>query len=343
MAASEEPWQRLLPGAHVRITGASRSVLEGATGVLGCTYRSTPTSTAPSRHLVRLTAPAEAVAAYPRGVFVPLHKLAAADGAPPPRGDAGADDGDGDSASAPNDDDDDAAAARSAARDADAALRVRVATALGMHGTQTLCNHGLGWSGASAQNHSALMCAAEAGAADGNPASMLRAARAWLAAHPGAATEALRRTIVAMGIDALSGQTPFPPFAVAQISATAAASALAVAGALAGPSAAGDDAAEVAAEALSSPLRVRRTLAAACICHCLRVCAARGCGAKRARSAGDGSSKPLLICGACRAAHYCCAEHQREHWPEHKRECKQLAASVAAQAAKAQPRAETNA
>jgi hypothetical protein len=53
-----------------------------------------------------------------------------------------------------------------------------VATALGMHGTQTL------------RNHSALMHAAEAGAPDGGPAGMLRGARAWLAAHPGAAMEA---------------------------------------------------------------------------------------------------------------------------------------------------------
>lgn len=343
MAAAEEPWQRLLPGAHVRITGASRPLLEGATGVLGCTFRSTPTSSAASRFLVRLVAPPEAVAAYPRGVFVPMPKLTAVTDCAPPRSDDSADDGDGDAASAPNDDDDDAAAARSAQRDATEALRLQLANALGMHGTQTLCNHGNGFGGASARHHTALMCAAEAGAPDGGPAGMLRGARAWLAAHPGAATEALRRCVVAMGVDAVSGQTPFPPFAVAQIMTTAAASALAVAGVLAGPSAGDDDAAEVAAEALSSPLRVRRTLAASCMCHCLRVCAARGCGAKRARSAGDGSgagaSKPLLICGACRAAHYCCAEHQREHWAEHKGECKQLAASAAAQAAKA----ETNA
>jgi hypothetical protein len=83
----------------------------------------------------------------------------------------------------------------------------------------------------------------------------------------------------------------------------------------------------------------------ACPCRCLRVCAAPGCGARRAACAeegGDGTSRgaaaPLLTCSACRAISYCSAEHQRAHWREHKRECASIAASTAA-AAQAPPRA----
>jgi hypothetical protein len=340
MAAYEEPWQLLLSGTLVRIVGAARQELEGATGVLGTRSRNDPSRAGPARHLVRLVSPPEAVAAFPRGVFVPLEKLAAAGGAPPPGG-AAADGGDSD---APNDDDDvtAAAAARAAARTADEAARIALASALGMRGMREVCNHGACYSTTALQaDHRALMSAVTDSAPPGDGASMLRAARKWLAEHPGAASEALRRRCLAMAVDAELGDgPPFPPFMVAQICTGAAAAALALRDVAAGAAAPDDTA--LAAESLSSPLRVRRTLAAEALCHCLRVCAARGCGARRARTEAGATAAappPLMLCSACRAVYYCCAEHQQEHWHEHKRECKALAASAAsAAAARPQPR-----
>ena len=34
--------------------------------------------------------------------------------------------------------------------------------------------------------------------------------------------------------------------------------------------------------------------------------------------------KPLMSCTACGMAHYCCKEHQKEHWPTHKPLCARL-------------------
>jgi hypothetical protein len=34
--------------------------------------------------------------------------------------------------------------------------------------------------------------------------------------------------------------------------------------------------------------------------------------------------KPLMACTACGIAHYCCKEHQKEHWPTHKPLCARL-------------------
>ena len=36
------------------------------------------------------------------------------------------------------------------------------------------------------------------------------------------------------------------------------------------------------------------------------------------------SDKPLLFCGGCRTARYCCAAHQKVHWPYHKSHCKEM-------------------
>jgi hypothetical protein len=59
---------------------------------------------------------------------------------------------------------------------------------------------------------------------------------------------------------------------------------------------------------------VTRRAAADVARHGLRPCALPGCGATEA------SPKAFKVCGRCRAAAYCCAEHQREDWRRHKRE-----------------------
>jgi hypothetical protein len=59
----------------------------------------------------------------------------------------------------------------------------------------------------------------------------------------------------------------------------------------------------------------------------LRECALPGCGAV------EMSVKEFKLCGACRAAAYCCAEHAAAHWKRkpdgHKAACKQSQASAA--------------
>lgn len=60
----------------------------------------------------------------------------------------------------------------------------------------------------------------------------------------------------------------------------------------------------------------------------LRECALPGCGAV------ETSVKEFRLCGACRAAAYCCAEHAAAHWKRkpdgHKAACKQSQAASAA-------------
>lgn len=43
------------------------------------------------------------------------------------------------------------------------------------------------------------------------------------------------------------------------------------------------------------------------------------------RSAVDAGVSALLRCSACKAVHYCCAEHQKAHWKDHKMACRRPA------------------
>ena len=52
------------------------------------------------------------------------------------------------------------------------------------------------------------------------------------------------------------------------------------------------------------------------------LCALPGCGLRRRE--GD-DRKALMRCSTCRAAMYCGAAHQKEHWPRHKAECRAAA------------------
>ena len=344
LGPGEAAWQLLQSGARVRVLRAVRPELVGATGVLGSRLRSNPVKP-PARVLVRLSAPPEAVSAFPRGVFLPAADLAAAqdqEGAAE-RPEADDDDNEGDGA-----DEDAGGDARegldAAARNQLEATRIAMATALGMTSTREWCAHGSPFGTAALGScQQALVGAISAGAPRGDAAAMLRVARAFLAQRPGVASEALRRKCLAMALDTYGDDgPPFPAAMRGEIAQGLAAAALAVGEAIAPGGAAPADAARVAAaESLSSPLRVRRTLAAAAVCRCLHVCAAQGCGAKRARAEEAGadaassarSARPLQQCSQCRAVYYCCSAHQREHWPSHKRECRELAAADAAAAA----------
>ena len=334
--------QPLLSGTRVRVLRAVHPELVGATGVLGLRLRSNPVRP-PARLLVRLSAPPEAVAAFPRGVFLPVADLAAAaqdESSAAARADADVDDDENEGEADEDDDENEgegAAAAAAAARDSLEATRLAMATALGMTSTREWCSHGVLIPTAELGSSQQALVAALGGAAPGGDgAAILRAARTFLAQRPGVASEALRRICLAMALDTYNHDNG-PPFSAAvrgEIAQGMAAAALAVGEAVAHGGAAPADADTVAAESLSSPLRVRRTLTAVAVCRCLHVCAVQGCGAKRARgaeAAADAAearrAPPLQLCSQCRAAYYCCGAHQREHWPSHKRECRELAAA----------------
>ena len=133
LGPGEHAWQLLLPGTRVRVKRAVHPELPGATGVLGMRVRN-DLSRPPPRVLVRISAPPEAVAAFPRGVFLPMSDLAAAPG---------------DDVATPNDDDDEGAAADDhagdAARDAREATRLAFVAAMGLGGMQESCGHGAPW------------------------------------------------------------------------------------------------------------------------------------------------------------------------------------------------------
>ncbi len=56
----------------------------------------------------------------------------------------------------------------------------------------------------------------------------------------------------------------------------------------------------------------------------LKTCAMAGCGATEAHVSQFGK------CSACKAAVYCCREHQTEDWPAHKAACKATRKAAAA-------------
>ena len=59
------------------------------------------------------------------------------------------------------------------------------------------------------------------------------------------------------------------------------------------------------------------------------------CGGKAVDSwGGISSTGPLMRCGRCGMAAYCCKDHQTMQWPLHKKTCRQLTASAAAVAGK---------
>ena len=338
LGPGEAGWQLLLSGARVRVLRASAPVLLGATGVLGTRLRCNPVKP-PARVSVFIKAPPAAVAAYPRGVYLPAMDLAAAGDGAADRADLDdevGNEGDGADDDASDDGSEVRERAAAAARDSLEATRVAMATALGMTRTREWCSHGIPFNAlALGSEHRALVEAICTRAPQGDSAAMLRVARAHLAQRPGRASEALRRLCLAMALDSYGDNgPPFPDAVRGVIAQGLAAAALALSEAIAPGGAAPADAAAVAAESLSSPLRVRRTLAAAAVCRCLHVCAAQGCGAKRARAKAGADSaarpRPLQQCSQCGVVYYCCSAHQREHWPSHKRECRELAAADAA-------------
>ncbi len=67
--------------------------------------------------------------------------------------------------------------------------------------------------------------------------------------------------------------------------------------------------------------RMQRNAADDVARHGLRRCALPACNAQEAHP------KLFKLCGRCRGAAYCCAQHSREDWTRHKREdgCKAAA------------------
>jgi DNA topoisomerase IA len=62
--------------------------------------------------------------------------------------------------------------------------------------------------------------------------------------------------------------------------------------------------------------RADRERAAAAAAGRLQSCTLAGCGAREAHVSHFGK------CSACKAAVYCCREHQQADWPAHKAACK---------------------